>query len=222
VLLAALGAPAVGCKGPATAQPLTLEDPSAPLLDTDLQALIDSAEDDSVVLIPRGRYVLAEGLVVRERTGLILRCEKGAQILAENVNDNILTFEKCHDVRLENAYLRHFEPLREYECHGYVVSIRDSDNITIANCEVNGCGAVGVSARTSSRLTIRDSFIHHNTFNAFYLSKCGQVLIRGCVIEDNANLCQVYGTDDLEMSDNLIRRNGGYWRDKDPHPGLKE
>jgi hypothetical protein len=64
--------------------------------------------------------------------------------------------------------------------------------------------------------------VHHNTFSAFVFDRCGDVKIQSSVIEDNGNFIQMYRTASLEMRDNVVRRNGGYWKGfPDPSPGLK-
>jgi len=222
VLLAGLALVTLGFrKAPRPARPVTLADPAAPLRDTNLQALIDDADDGGVVRIPRGRYVLKKGILVKARNNLTIRCEKGAQIFVDDVNEDIISFDECRNVRLETAYLRHLKPLREYACHGDVVAVSGSEKAAIVNCELNGCGAIGLDARNSKELTVRNCYVHHNTFNAFCLSDCKKVRIQSCVIEDNANFLQAHNLDDVELSDNVIRRNGGYWRKKDAKPGLK-
>jgi hypothetical protein len=193
-----------------------------PDLKADLQAQIDAAKDGAVVRIPRGRYVLDKGLVVKGRKKLTLKGDGRAQVLVKDVNSFVLQVRDSESIRVENLHLRHLKPLKEYACHGDVIEVRNARKVVIDNCDLDGCGAVGVAAWNSSELTVRHCHIRRNSFNAFCLSECKDVLFHACVIEDNANLCQSYNVDGLELSDNLIRRNGGYWRKKDPAPGLRK
>ena len=192
-----------------------------PTLKTDLQQLIDSAKDNEIIQISPGRYVLPQGLILEDRHDLVLTCTSRAEILVNDVTQNVVTIRDSGRIRLENLLLRHVNPLQKYDCHGDVVEIRASSHITILNCDLNGCGAIGVSARGSSNLTVQNCLIHHNTFNAFYLQDCSNVRIHSNVIEDNANFLQAYGLNDIEACNNVIRRNGGYWEPMDPDPGLK-
>jgi hypothetical protein len=87
---------------------------------------------------------------------------------------------------------------------------------------LKGCGAVGVSGWNSKNILVRNCLVHHNTFNAFYFQSCGDVKIQSTVAEDNGNFIQMYDTQGLEMRDNVIRRNGGFWKGyPDPSPGLR-
>jgi nitrous oxidase accessory protein NosD len=184
-----------------------------------IQDLISNAADERVC-IPRGTYVLSKGLEVN-RSDITIWCEPGTRILISDVNENVVSIHNVKNVRIENAHLSHLKPLTEYNCHGNVVDIRDAEDVTIFNCDLNGCGATGVYADSSKNLSIQNCWIHRNTFNAFYLNNCEQVLILANLIENNANLFQIYESTDIEASDNLIRNNGGYWRPKDSHSGMR-
>ena len=222
VALAVIVCATTGClQWGKTAGSVSLADSGAPERDTNIQELIDDTKNGGVVRIPRGRYILKKGLVVKGRKDLTIRCEEGAQILVDDVNEDVITLDKCSNIRIENAYLRHVEPLTKYACHGSVIRVWHSNNIAIINCELNGCGSIGLAASDTSELTVRNCYVHHNTFKAFGLYGCKGVRIQSCVVEDNASFLQSSGLDDVELSDNIIRRNGGYWRKKDPSPGLR-
>ncbi|MBI4833489.1 MAG: right-handed parallel beta-helix repeat-containing protein [Planctomycetes bacterium] len=193
-----------------------------PKADLNIQRLIDNAKDGDVVDIPYGRYILKEGLKVKNRINLKILCQKGTQIFVDDVNEAIISIENSRDILLENAHLRHLKPLEEYECHGGVVVIRESSKTVISNCDLNGCGAIGVHAEGSNSVTIEHCYIHDNTFTAFYINNCDDVKIRGNIIEDNAGFLNLYKIGNMEMSDNLIQRNGGYWGKKELTPGLKK
>jgi hypothetical protein len=180
-----------------------------PLQKLDLQRLIDEAPDNSVVDIPLGRYVLSETLRIQGRRGLRIVFARGAQLRCTDVNATVISIAGCHDVEVSGVRARHVEPLAGYMCHGAVVRIDDSADVRIDNCELNGCGAVGVSAHNSI-VRITNCHIHSNSFNAIYLDEC-QVDIIGNIIENNANTLQAHRCDQIVWSDNIVRNNGGYW-----------
>lgn len=197
--------------------------PKPPRKSLDIQGLINKAQDNSTVTIPFGEYRLAKGLKIKNKKNLTLTCRPGTRILVEDTDTNVLSIHESDGVQIENLYLRHLKPLEEHECHGVVVRVKDSTDTKIVNCELNGCGAIGVVGYDSNALLIRNCFVHHNTFNAFYFEDCGEVKIQSSVVEDNGNFIQMYQTESLEMRDNVLRRNGGYWKSfHDPNPGLKE
>jgi len=195
--------------------------PQPQSISLDIQVLVEKARDGSTVKIPSGEYRLPDGITIRGRKGLVLTAEPGTRLLVEDTNADVLSIQQCEGIRIENLYLRHTKPLKKYECHGTVVSLDESRDTKIVNCELNGCGAIGVSAWKSKNVLISNCFIHHNTFNAFYFYGCDDVNIRSNIVEDNGNFIQMYDTQKLEMQNNVLRRNKGYWkRSIDSNPGL--
>lgn len=186
-----------------------------------LQDLIDDTPDGGTVRIPRGRYVLSDGLIVSGRNDLTIECEPGSQILVNDISADVLEIEGSENITLRGAFLRHLNPLPRYECHGDVLKIRQSSTVTVENSELDGCGAVGVSAWGSANITVDHCLVRHNSFNAFYFEQCSTIRIRNSVIQDNANFMQMYRSDDLEMAGNVEQRNGGYWTEPE-EPGLKK
>ena len=182
-----------------------------PDMTLDIQGLIDSTPDGGTIDIPYGRYVFKEGLVIKGRKNIIFRCAPGTRILIEDTNAKVLSIVESYGIRIENAYLRHLKPLEEYVCHGGVISINSSQDVKVLNCELNGCGSIGVSGWKSGDVFVRNCFIHHNTFSALSFSNCKDIKVKSCVIEENGNLMNLHKVDDFQMEDNIIRNNGGYW-----------
>ncbi|MBI9102691.1 MAG: right-handed parallel beta-helix repeat-containing protein [Spirochaetales bacterium] len=185
-----------------------------------IQELIDQTPNGGVAFIPYGEYIIDEGLRIVGKSGIILRTDAGTRILLDDTNQDVLAISGSSDVRLENLYLRHLIPREDYACHGSVVSIGYSPNVVIINCELNGCGAIGVSSYESDGLIIRNCYIHSNSFNAFYFNRASNVKIHSSIIENNGNMMQSLYSSGLEMSDNIIRNNGGYWEEQIYEPGL--
>ncbi len=187
----------------------------------DIQKVIDNAQDRSTVTIPFGEYWLTKGLVIKGRKSFVLTSQPGTRILVKDVNADVVSVLQSEGISIKNFHLRHVNPLEEYQCHGVVIRVKDSNDILVTNCELDGCGAVGVSGWSSKNILVRNCHVHHNTFNAFYFQSCADVKIQSSVVEDNGNFIQMYDTSSLEMRDNVIRRNGGYWKGHpDPSPGL--
>lgn len=196
--------------------------PTPPPQTLDIQALIDAASDESEVSIPFGEYTLLKGLQIKNKKNLTLTSRPGTRVLVIDTDADVISVENSEGTRIENMHLSHLQPLEEYNCHGAVVRVADSTGTGILNCELNGCGAVGVSAWNSNITLIRNCLIHHNTFNAFYFESCNDVTIQSNIVENNGNFIQMYRSESLEMRDNIIRHNGGYWTSPpDPSPGLK-
>ena len=189
-------------------------------IEIDIRRLLIKSEDGDEIYIPRGTYIFSAALEI-SCDNLTIICEPGTQIFVSDVDENVINIHYVNNFHIENAHLSHLEPRENYNCHGKVIDIMSADGVTILNCDLNGCGAVGIIARQSDNLLIQNCWIHENTFNAIYLQSCSDVLLLSNLIENNANLFQIYDTNDFQASDNLIRNNGGYWREPDPNPGMK-
>lgn len=183
-----------------------------PASSLDLQRLIDDARDGGVIDVPLGRYVRARPLILAARKDLHIAFAPGTQVRIADTELNVIEISDCQNVRISGCRARHVAPLAQYNCHGSVLSIRDSKDIQVDNCELNGCGAIGVNARNVQKLKVSNCHIHHNTFNALYLDSCDDVALVGNIIEDNANSLTTYTCGEVILSDNLVQRNGGYWQ----------
>jgi len=195
----------------------------APWRTLDLQALIDDTPDGAEVFIPYGRYRLEKGLLVKGRKHLTITARTGTWIYVEDLDAHVITIAGSEDIEVRNLSLRHWEPLEVYECHGSVVEVQDSTSIRILNSVLDGCGAVGVSAEKSRDLFVAHCQIQNNSFNAFYFYEVNTISLRSNVIEDNANFMQAYHVHQLEMRENEIRNNFGYWARRSAQaPGTME
>ena len=186
-----------------------------------LQELIDKTPDGGTVSVPKAKFVLKQGLLVANRKNIRIECAPGSQILVDDISADVIEIVDSKGISISGAFLRHLNPLKKYECHGDVVKLRNASEVTIENSELDGCGAIGLSAWGSSNITVQNCLIAHNSFNALYIDGCATVRIKDNVIENNANLIQSYRSDDIEMSGNVIRNNGGYW-DTPGKAGLKK
>lgn len=187
-----------------------------------LQTLIDNTPDGGTVVIPAGKHVIDTPLNIEGRSGLTLKGEGNCKIYLTDLWKNVLIVTNSTSIKLEGLYLSHLKPLKEYQCNGGVVLLSNSQKLVVDNCELEGSGTIGIKGYQIKDLKVTHCYIHDNTFNAFYFHDAREVLIHECRIEDNANMIQSYKLDGFEMSDNLIKNNGGYWRDKGNNPGLRK
>ncbi len=186
---------------------------------TPLQDIIDKAKDATTVKVPLGRYTSERSVVVKGRTELDIVCEPGTEILVSDVNADVLRIVDSRKITLRGAHLRHVQPRKQYACHGSVLHTTDSSGIWVIDCDLNGCGAVGLYARKVDGLTVEHCAVRDNSFVAFYLDQCADVLIRRNIVVNNRSMLQSRQLKGLEMRDNRIRDNGGSWEQAERTPG---
>lgn len=196
-------------------------EPKLPRPRIDLQPLLTAAKNGATIHIPHGEYVIEKGLTIEDKSDLLIVADGGANIFLTDVTQDVLAIAQSRKITIRNLHVRHLKPLQEYECHGAVLRVSRSQDVRVQNCDLDGCGAIGVAADDVAKLQVQDCHIHNNTFTAIYLSRCQEVQIYGCRIEDNRHFLQTLEVDDLQMGDIIANRNGGYWRDADPNPGMK-
>lgn len=188
-----------------------------------LGIIMDSTAGDTIN-IPCDTYINSSTLSLIGLHDICIRFEPGTQVLLDDVYREVLELNKCSDILILNGFFRHVDPLEEYDCHGGVISIDSCSNITIDNCTVSGCGAIGIWIDGSENIEIRHCLIEDNSFTAFHLSSFNDLDIDHCVIRNNGRL--FYSSTrqelvDLRMRNNFIHDNNTYFCD-DEIPGLRD
>jgi hypothetical protein len=84
------------------------------------------------------------GLMIADVKNLKLVGEKGVRILSEDIYLDVLSFKDVQDVQISNIIAGHLT-VENDGCAGGVFRFEESKNITVANCDLFGCGAEGFS-----------------------------------------------------------------------------
>ena len=96
---------------------------------------------------------------------------------------NVLKFINCGGVKLENITAGHTtEP---GFCMGGVLSFEMTDDATVENCGLYGCGTIGVQARNCNDLTVKSSEIYECSYGAVNVQQCRNVTVTDCDIHDH-------------------------------------
>lgn len=96
--------------------------------------------------------------------------EGNAEIVVDDLSADVLSFEKCGNITLSGLTVGHSTYYEEYACEGAVTSFYICDGVYINNCNLFGCGAIGVSASTVKNLQVNNSNIYDCTFTGMHLS----------------------------------------------------
>ena len=87
---------------------------------------------------------------------LTIRGGNGCKIVVEPRYAYILSFYRCSNIRLERLTLGHTE---EGYCEGGVINAVKSENLSIANCDLYGCGTYGLETDACKRVAMERSII---------------------------------------------------------------
>jgi parallel beta-helix repeat protein len=87
-------------------------------------------------------------------------------------------------------------PAEDERCYGNVFAIDSCDSVTIRDCDISGCGAIGVYTFNCGEIILMDNFIHDNTLWAVQH-------------EGNDLLVEDSSIPGLTMKGNTLVNNGG-------------
>ena len=130
--------------------------------------LVNAIRSNRVIRLSAGQYDFSPNNFVIENVknlSLIGCAEGGTEFVNENTYSEILTFERSSDIHIENIRARH-TLLDEYVCEGGVFRFQNSNNITVVNCYLDGCGSVGIFAWYVNNLNVRDTVITNCSLRA--------------------------------------------------------
>ena len=98
--------------------------------------------------------------------------ESPASIVCSPRYANVLTFQYCTRLRLENLILGHTP--EQGNCSGAVVNLESCVSPLLADCELYGCGTYGVTAWYCPDIAVEGCEIHDCTYGCatVYYSRC--------------------------------------------------
>ena len=88
-----------------------------------------------------------------------------------------MILKNCSNIKFENITFGHKgkDPNTSLACDASVLALDNCKNVEIKNCDLFGCGFVGLCAEKSSSITVKDSKIRDCEASAFWLNKCKKV-----------------------------------------------
>lgn len=96
--------------------------------------------------------------------------EGNAEIVIDDINADVLSFEKCGQITISGLTIGHTTDYEQYRCEGAVTKFATCDSINFNNCNLYGCGAFGVYADNTANLNITNSKIYDCTYTGIWLT----------------------------------------------------
>ncbi|MBN2587430.1 MAG: right-handed parallel beta-helix repeat-containing protein [Candidatus Fermentibacteraceae bacterium] len=153
-------------------------------------------QDGDTVLILAGTYEFDQSLELWGRKDVAVIGGEGAVLVCNSRTENVMWIVNSDRVTVSGLRATHTMPEAEERCYGNVFAIDSCDSVTVMNCDICGCGAIGVYTFNCGDVFLRNNFIHDNTLWAVQYE--GQNLLA----EDS-------GIPGLTMEGNTIVNNGG-------------
>ncbi|MFA5528695.1 MAG: right-handed parallel beta-helix repeat-containing protein, partial [Peptostreptococcales bacterium] len=164
-----------------------------------LQEKMDAAKDGGMIVISSGKYIIDKPLVIEGRKDITIVSDKDVWILGSRVDFQIFKLINSDNITLKNIRACHrIDPetgntMIENKREGSVIDIENCNQVTLENCELEGCGVYGVYAVNTDKLHILGCYIHHNSWSALGLYNkrdVSNVIIKGCTIINNADFME--------------------------------
>lgn len=154
--------------------------------EAEVAALYEGLKNNENLILKKRTYYLDRPIVVSSQSIFTLD-GNGATLIMKNKDEDVILVEYCEVVTLKNFKATHIEPEGPVGCTGSVIQVRNSADISIENCELNGSGIIGVVAYETNDLKVRNNYIYNNSkYGILYDLDC-TVEITGNRFEDNGD-----------------------------------
>lgn len=120
------------------------------------------------VILDEGKYITSGGIWISGEN-IVVKGVGNVSILCDKLYENVIWVDG-YNIVIDNLHLKHL--MRgEYEgqnCSGRVVGFDGADNVTIVNCDLNGCGLAGLHDNLGNgTVFVEYNYIHNNSLGAF-------------------------------------------------------
>lgn len=130
---------------------------------SNINAAFTACINNDSIFIRSGEHRLKSSLELWEKNNIVVTGEGHCKVIAENTDDNVMWIITCHNITIRNLHATHTKPSEDERCYGNVFALDMGRDITIENCDINGCGAIGVYIFGTRHVVLKDNFIHDNT-----------------------------------------------------------
>ena len=161
------------------------------MIGLDIQKMIEE-NTEGMVFLPPGEHYIEIPILIKNKSNLHLKTQEGTKIISRNTHSYVIKIENSSNITIENFFLTHYDPRESYQCEGGEISIEDSKNIDIMNCDLNGSGSVGVTIRKSKQVSIKNCFIHDNTRAGVFVWSSSKITIMDNSFERNGKSSKDY------------------------------
>lgn len=132
--------------------------------DANLQAAFDKAKDGDTIIIVEGLYETSDTLTIKGKNHIKIIGEGIVDFICQSYI-KVISLENCEMISIENIHMVHKYAATSDSCgvDADLIYLYKCDKIRVINCELNGCGTIGVHCYNTSRVEIKGCYIHSNT-----------------------------------------------------------
>jgi hypothetical protein len=164
-------------------------------LDNNVTIIIDADQLDVsstnlkkyIQLIPANKaksIKIHNSIELNEIENLTIKGKKNTKLWSSVAIDDIMSFDNCKNIRLENITLVH-QIDKNDTCKGDVLQFSYSSNITLFNCNLDGSGRVGLSAEETKNIICEEVTITNCSLNAISITSESELYMKNSLIHSN-------------------------------------
>ena len=125
-------------------------------------------------------------LIIQNVDNLTIRSSDG-EVKAHTISAvpryaNVLKFNQCTNVTLQGFTAGHTK--EPGSCAGGVIYFENSDNMTVDQCGLFGCGILGVQAGYSKNITVQNSEIYECSYGGIRMDDSENITVKDCTFRD--------------------------------------
>lgn len=118
----------------------------------------------------------------------------------------VFNLYECSNITFNNLTLGHTE---DGYCVGAVLGAKNTNGISVYNCDLYGCGTYGLSAENSQNIVMVNTAIRECSEGIVWLIQCSQANFVNCDFYDNKSGVDTYHCTDMKFNNCRFFRNLG-------------
>lgn len=133
------------------------------------QVYFDSTRSNVIVYLDSGHYYIDDTFFWVRGDHIIVEGIGRVSLYATELYTNVMWVIGDH-IKIKHIHMKHFKPggMESQNCSGRVVGFDNAVNVTIEDCDLNGCGLAGLHDNLGNEnILIKDNYIHNNSAGAY-------------------------------------------------------
>jgi hypothetical protein len=133
-----------------------------------LDAYFTKERQNVFVIVEDGTYYTDSDLWVSGKN-IIIKGEGDVSLLCKELYKNVMWVEG-ENIVIDNLHMMHEMPGDEtnQNCSGRVLAFDHANNVTVQNCDLNGCGLAGLHDNLGNgTVYVEYNYIHNNSLGAY-------------------------------------------------------
>ncbi|HED64132.1 MAG TPA: hypothetical protein ENJ09_01125 [Planctomycetes bacterium] len=149
-----------------------------------LQALLDQAEDGAHIILEARRYTTDTGFELRDKTNVTVEGVEGTELACTSRIEDVFRVRGGSGITLRGLRMFHTMEIKGL-CAGNVLAALETRDLTVENCDLNGCGVTGLYTWGTFGVRATGNLIHDNSSAGFGFRESGKIELRNNRLEAN-------------------------------------